>query len=399
MLPLALLVAAQFAAPLAAQLPASLAGLRAWGPVWTLSLALALALAFKRGRVVFAAVSLGAAYAAYRLYLVQGVSGDAAHIVFVAICLFVPLNLLALSALRERGVFTLYGVRRMGSIALQVCVTAWVVDTQQNALIEWANWRIIDLPTFTRGLMPQLALLLVAAGVVASVGASVRRSSAIDAGFAVALVCVALACESIRVPHHFGVYLAAAAAILAVTVVHEAFRLAFRDELTGLPSRRALEERLLSLGPEFTAAMVDVDHFKRFNDRHGHELGDQVLRMVAAKLQRIGGGGRAYRYGGEEFVVLFPGRKLHQAWPHLEALRKAIARHAVVVRARPRNAPATTYVPTGDAGSPATQSVSVTVSIGVAQRKQQHAVAHDVLHAADKALYRAKHAGRNRLSR
>jgi GGDEF domain-containing protein len=421
-LPVALLVAAQFAAPLAARLPPSLAGLRAWGPAMALAIALALALAFRRGRAVFAAVALAVAYAGYRLYLTHGLSSDAAHIVFAAICLFVPLNLLALSVLRERGVLTLYGVRRMGSIALQASLTAWVVVAQQTALVEWARWRLLDTAALSGALMPQLALLLLAAGVVAGVAGAVRRGSAIDAGFAVALVCFALACESVRVPYHSGVYLAAAAAALAVAVVHEAFRLAFRDELTGLPSRRALEERLLSLPAEFTVAMLDVDHFKRFNDRHGHELGDQVLRMVAAKLQRVGGGGRAYRYGGEEFAVLFPGRKLHQAWPHLEALRKAIAGHAVVVRTQPRDDAVPAYFPreaarrpqsdaAPTAGAPGAldrpmtpdrvtaQSAVVTVSIGVAQRKPQHASARDVLQAADKALYRAKHGGRNRVSR
>jgi hypothetical protein len=113
-------------------------------------------------------------------------------------------------------------------------------------------------------------------------------------------VAFALACEGIDAPHYFAVYLTASAAILCAAVLQDTFRLAFRDELTGLPSRRALNERMMALGSNYTIAMLDVDHFKRFNDMYGHELGDQVLRMVAAKLARIGGGGRAYRYG-EEF--------------------------------------------------------------------------------------------------
>ncbi|MDP0971523.1 diguanylate cyclase, partial [Klebsiella pneumoniae] len=85
---------------------------------------------------------------------------------------------------------------------------------------------------------------------------------------------------------------------------------AFRDELTGLPGRRALNERTQRLGRNYVLAITDVDHIKRFNDTHGHDVGDQVLRLVASKLSKVNGGGRAYRYGGEEFAVVFAGKSL-----------------------------------------------------------------------------------------
>jgi diguanylate cyclase (GGDEF)-like protein len=65
---------------------------------------------------------------------------------------------------------------------------------------------------------------------------------------------------------------------------------------------------MMSLGHRFTIAMLDIDHFKRFNDTYGHEVGDQVLKMVAAKLGQVRKGGRAFRYGGEEFALVFPNR-------------------------------------------------------------------------------------------
>ena len=70
--------------------------------------------------------------------------------------------------------------------------------------------------------------------------------------------------------------------------------------------------------------MIDIDHFKQFNDAHGHHIGDQVLKLVAGRLAKVAGGGIAYRYGGEEFSVLFPDRNAAQARPHLEAVRGAI---------------------------------------------------------------------------
>src|SRR5258706_12321492 len=92
--------------------------------------------------------------------------------------------------------------------------------------------------------------------------------------------------------------MAAAGVILLVVVLQESHRLAFRDELTNLPSRRALEERLTGLGPAYAIAMIDLDHFKLFNDTHGHHIGDQGLKLVAARLPAIEAGGTSYRYAG-----------------------------------------------------------------------------------------------------
>jgi diguanylate cyclase (GGDEF)-like protein len=141
--------------------------------------------------------------------------------------------------------------------------------------------------------------------------------------------------------------------------------------------------------------MVDVDQFKKVNDRYGHEVGDQVLRMVATKLGMVPGGGRAYRYGGEEFVVIFPGRSMEEAIPSLESLRRAIESSSFILRGRrrPRKKP--------EKLRPSRTSrkvVSITVSVGVAERDNQRAGPDEVIHAADQALYRAKRSGRNRIS-
>ena len=117
--------------------------------------------------------------------------------------------------------------------------------------------------------------------------------------------------------------------------------MAYRDQLTGLSARRALNEALQRVGGQYTVAMVDIDHFKKFNDRYGHDIGDQVLRMVAAKLAEVGGGGRAFRYGGEEFTILFPGRAVDESLPYLERIRKAVEETRFTVRGpgRPRRKP------------------------------------------------------------
>jgi len=150
----------------------------------------------------------------------------------------------------------------------------------------------------------------------------------------------------------------------------------------------------------YTAAMVDVDHFKKFNDRYGHDVGDQVLRMVATQLAKTPGGGRAYRYGGEEFTLLYSGKGREEVLPHLEEVRKDVEVATFTLRhwRRPLKKP----VDPGSwkfAEAQKAKELSVKVSIGVADSTGTDSDPSAVLKKADRALYRAKKAGRNRVSK
>jgi len=182
--------------------------------------------------------------------------------------------------------------------------------------------------------------------------------------------------------------------MIAAAVAHEAYQMAFRDELTGLPGRRALNERMQRLGRNYVIAMTDVDHFKKFNDTHGHDVGDQVLRLVASRLSKVTGGGRAYRYGGEEFALVFAGKTAEECVPHVEAVREVIANYVMHLRdqsSRPQDDTSGRQRRSGNSGG----TVSVTISIGVAERQVDHRNPEAVLKSADQALYSAKGAGRN----
>jgi diguanylate cyclase (GGDEF)-like protein len=188
--------------------------------------------------------------------------------------------------------------------------------------------------------------------------------------------------------------LAAAQATLALALVEEGHRLAFHDRLTGLPNRRAFDERMRRLRGRFALAMVDVDRFKAFNDRWGHDAGDQVLRMVATEIAKVGGGADAYRYGGEEFAVVFPDHAVRHAVEHLETVRTAIADRGFYIRS---GAPSRKRSKRKRRrGTP--QRVQVTVSAGIATAEIQRTDPAAVLRAADRALYRAKRNGRNRVA-
>jgi two-component system chemotaxis response regulator CheY len=157
---------------------------------------------------------------------------------------------------------------------------------------------------------------------------------------------------------------------------------AHTDPLTSLANRRCLDEDLARAmtnavrhGTRPTALILDLDHFKDYNDRFGHLAGDEVLRKVSAALQReMRSGDRAYRYGGEEFLVLLPDGSDGMA--AAERLRAAIVALSIVFDA----------------------STVVTVSIGVAQLDpSRDASAEEWLRRADAALYCAKANGRNRV--
>lgn len=182
--------------------------------------------------------------------------------------------------------------------------------------------------------------------------------------------------------------------ILLIGVVDHLTSIAFLDALTGLPGRRALTPALQQLNGLYTIAVADIDHFKRFNDRYGHDVGDQVLRKVASILERPGSGGRAYRVGGEEFLLLFNGKALSDVEAVLDRLRKSIESEPFRIRDKGsrKRSDATKRGRTTDGR----KAVKITVSIGMADSTGNESPRH-TWKAADKALYRAKKRGRNRI--
>lgn len=396
--PAALFAAGFLLVVTAAALPPSLVGLTVYGPYLLAAAAALLALSFGRGRALAAIAVLSASYGAHQLWLASGVSDFTARTVYAALLLFVPLDLAALACLPERGIFNRSGALRFGALGAQALFAAALVASGASAFTDWAYRPLVDPWPFGAPRMPQLGIAALAAGLALAAGAALVARSALSASLAGAIASFAVAAHVPTAPITFGVFTAVALLMVGVGVLQDAFHMAFRDELTGLPSRRALAERLVAMPRRYTVAMVDVDHFKQFNDSYGHELGDQVLKAVASHLARVGGGGRAFRYGGEEFAILFPGVELKAALPHLEALRQSIEAYRIALRApdRPRK-------PKGEKRRPGgwrdRRSVSVTVSIGVAERNERLATAQAVLEAADRALYRAKEKGRNQVSR
>jgi diguanylate cyclase (GGDEF)-like protein len=224
---------------------------------------------------------------------------------------------------------------------------------------------------------------------------------------------LSLSLYEVRSAYASTLFFATAACILDIAIIENSYLLAYHDELTALPSRRAFNEALQHLVQPYSMAVVDIDHFKQFNDKYGHDTGDQVLKLVAGRLARVTGGGQAYRFGGEEFIILFSGKTTPQVFDHLEELRASIESSRFHLRGDDRRQAARgpdrrTQRPVSASRRKAeairqlsqeksAPGLSVTVSIGVATSQTENSDSEVVLEAADKALYRAKDNGRNRV--
>jgi diguanylate cyclase (GGDEF)-like protein len=347
---------------------------------------IALGLRFRNTRIVLALIVLILADQVVARWAPRD-PGTAASIAHTAAILLVPLNLAALAWMPDRGspwrhvqVWTLL-------IAAQGVAVA-VLFVPEAAEAARSFWRTI---TATAPLQWSVVVAFALAMVLALIR-FLSRPRPTEGGFvwavAAAFLALGLGANSLE----SSLFLATGGLILFVALLETSHALAYSDELTGLPSRRALNDLLAELSPRYTVAMVDIDHFKRFNDTYGHQAGDQLLRKVATTLMNVSGGGRSFRYGGEEFAIVFPGLSAEQAVPHLEAVREAIAGTSFGVRGlrRPRRKPKHPKPGNG-------RTQHVTVSIGVSDSTSAQTAPADVVSAADEALYRAKRGGRNQI--
>jgi len=319
-----------------------------------------------------------------------------------ALAILVPLNFVLIAMMHERG----FTVESVAPVILFLFVQSLTVTVFCGSAI---RARSLSNPIA----LPRYAVVVIASAAIFLSVRFLQNRKPVDGALLWSLAAFLLALRSVAVTRTSMVYWAASACILATAVIENSYLLAYHDELTTLPSRRAFNDALLRLKSPYSIAVVDIDHFKRFNDTYGHDTGDQVLRMVAANLGRVTGGGQAYRCGGEEFNILFPGKTTTDVLPHLQKLREAVEKSEFRQRDNDdrrqlprgpdrRNQRKSTRTRKGDAirrlaeGKPSS-ALSVTISIGVATAATERSSPETVLESADKALYRAKANGRNRV--
>ncbi len=395
-LPGGLLFSVGLAFVFASRLTPMVPGITAIAPYAVLAVGGLLGWRFNRSRLVY---GVGAFFVADRFLAGFPASsaevGEPVWIVLNSVATLLPLNLAYIFLLKERGLATIHGLWRLVFITLQPLAVFLLFRSKQDELVAFFSRSFItfSLPEWVP--FTEIPVFLFFFVSLLFIGASLKRQGVIDYGFFWALVAGCTALLPWQSPVNATLFFSCAGLILIIAALEEAYKMAFRDELTGLPARRALNEDLLKLGSTYTVAMVDIDFFKKFNDTYGHEVGDQVLRMVAGKLAKVTGGGRAYRYGGEEFTLLFPGAAKEEVLPHLEQLRLVIQTSGFSLRGqgRPKKKPKKTR-----GGRKASKKVGVTVSIGVSEPTGRQMKPQKVIKSADKALYRAKKRGRNQVA-
>jgi diguanylate cyclase (GGDEF)-like protein len=319
-----------------------------------------------------------------------------AWLIYHAISVLLPFNLVICALMQEKGVLTKAGRMRLLFFGFQAFVLWLTMRNSNPALWVLLTNKIVNWPLLDKINVPQvtLALFLLAGGI--ALWRAFSRQSPIDGGMFGSIIAIFVFLNWLWVPHMPAALCATAALILVIAVIQDSHNMAFRDDLTKIPSRRALNELLPCLGNRYAIAMVDVDHFKGFNDEYGHDVGDQVLKLIASKLMGVTGRGRAFRYGGEEFTIIFPGKGVEDAAPHLEDLRKTIADYQMYLRDsdRPKD---DSHGKSRRSGRKSDRTVSVTVSIGLAEADSRCRSPHDVIKSADEALYKAKRRGRNQV--
>ena len=303
---------------------------------------------------------------------------------------FSPLLLLILTILPDRGIVSVRAMPAYLIVLLVVGFSVYAITTAPSwvSLVFLSDWLPPQYFDWTR--LSQTALIISVFTLFYMLMLSILRPSPhLAAGFGIMLLLI--------IQMHFGnqyrsliVFNSFSLLMCLYAVMQESWRMAYLDELTGLPGRRALREKFQRIGGLYTVAMLDVDHFKKFNDSYGHDAGDAVLRMIAGKLNKVSGGGIPYRYGGEEFTIVFPGRKRDDAWHHLDKLREAIQKSRFVIQRAERRG--------SRAAAGNSKPVTVTASVGMADSRGEVSSPWDVLKLADKALYRAKGKGRNCVS-
>ncbi|MEP5766234.1 MAG: GGDEF domain-containing protein [Halieaceae bacterium] len=367
-------------------------------PYLLATVSVVLAYQFNRMRFILLALFTGGGFWVIQNHLQVSLAEPEAVGAFKALAFAWPLMILLLLLFPERGIWNRYGLIYTLAIGVLALAAPRLSEMFAMLLVDYGDWmQIWPRPNFV---MPLAAAAVFLFTFVLGLALLLWRDDETEVALLASLGAGYIVLGGFHLSFISLVMFVVAGLIQVSSILRSSHAMAYRDDLTGLLGRRALNERLNGLGPRYSLAMLDVDHFKKFNDTHGHDVGDEVLKMVAARIAKVGGGGTAFRYGGEEFVVVFPRRGAEQCVDALEAIRESVADYRMTLRDKGQR-PVKTREGERKRGNMATKiqsgTVAVTISLGLAERTEDLLTPEEVIKAADQQLYRAKQAGRNKL--
>lgn len=357
-------------------------------PLFIAIVGMSLCLRFNLSLIFFTILTLIVTYALMQWYL-PSLGWLEAKTVWSVLCLLLPLNAVSISLSKERGILTWWGGIRLLFFLLPMLFFVLVAKYYPEPLLHLLNTPFTELYVLSQVNFAQLPLMMMVLAVLILNGRWFVRTTEQNGALFFSLISGIAMLYFKTDDTSRAIFANVAMLMLVVTVIQTSWSMAYIDQLTDLLGRRALEDALLKLGSSYSIAMLDIDHFKKFNDSYGHDAGDQVLKMVASRIKQSVSGGKVFRYGGEEFIIVFPGKRIKESLDVLEGVRENIGDNKFQLRHKDRR--------NDNRMKNTDKNVAVTISIGVAERTEHMTTPHEVVKSADKALYRAKKQGRNRV--
>lgn len=312
-------------------------------------------------------------------------------LLYSMICLLLPINIAVISSLSERGIINFHGVKRLTVLALQAMFIYWISQADMHYLTLLFEYKFIDADFIKYNTIPHVTQVVFLLCFVYLLIQNLLNPNLLLAANTSVVISSWFSLNVYNESYTAILWFSVIGIVLLAAMVLNSKQLAYLDELTNLPSRRALKQYLATLGRSYSIAMVDIDHFKKINDKYGHDVGDQVLRRLASFLRKVQGGGRAFRYGGEEFTIVFSGKDIDEAYIYTNHLREMIADNPFTIRNRKRPK----HKPEKPVKRTPVKEIDITVSIGIAQRSEYLLTTEEVIKVADENLYKAKNKGRN----
>jgi len=360
-------------------------------PYILILLIIANSVAHKQSRELTLAVSFFICYWILRNLIWPTDTNDAtATILFVLIGPLLAFNFIYIIKTSEKGIYNKNGVHHLILIFIELQILIVFVNFTPELLIKYLYYPYFVAPIFDATPMYQSTIIFNAIAFIILLTNAIIKKKVVMTGYLGSFIAIVLAQHFINAPATSMMFFSVACLILILAIGLNSFRLSNVDLVTELPSLRSFKRQLNRLSDDFCIALVDVDEFKEMTDEYGQDVCNQILRMIASRSQRLGRKGFPYRYGDEEFALIFYDMQLHEANKYLATLCDSIANEPFLLRSKKRPYFKPNSMTENSIEKTISKPIPISVSVGIAEKQPHHQNSFDVLTTAREALERAK---------